>query len=131
VLLTQNFLMVRIASHEVPHHYGDSMSYLDVGHEDGPNKELPIIWLYDGSIRKEPVGRSVEHSGSIWGGHIKHKDIWGEAATMNQYHGRYEPWSGKLSVLIPERMRMRKLPKVLVQALHQSFPDVTEIYEHR
>jgi hypothetical protein len=115
MLLTQDFSLV--ASVEEPF-YGLS-SYLGIGHKIIPGKEPPILWVYDGGISKQPMESREDDHGEIWGERVE-----------DLYRGRYEPWSGRLSVTGPaDAMSLRELPESLVEALHRSFPKITKIVE--
>jgi len=126
MLLTEDFSLVsrRCAVEPFRRRRDD---YMSVGHtmkfgEEGEVEEAPILWMYDGVLHKQAINLDPVKE--------NHAKIWGMETLVSHYYGRYEPWTGKLTVATPERMKFREMPDVLLQKLHRSFPGITEIAEH-
>jgi hypothetical protein len=122
MLLTQDFSVVR--NRRANEDWKRFLTYHDVGHSLSTSGEGPILWVYDkGELQKAVYSRGE--------GITTHGEAWPEyGGELDHFHGRYEPWTGKLSVVKPERMRLRDLPEVLLEELYRGFPGITEIKEY-
>lgn len=106
--------------------------YLDIGHrgwrdEGGYIKRFKkpnMIWaLIDGYIYKAEESSEVSTHGEAWGG-ISDPD--------QNFSGRYEPDSGKLSITIPYSSKTlrarRQVPNSILKRLLREFPETSGVY---
>lgn len=91
-----------------------SDTYLDIGHDD---EIQSFVWAYvNGDIEAEPVGPKTTHD-HMWNGNLLQKT----------YSGRYEPDSGKVSVVTPIDKRHQSIPGVVMDALKFKFPNLKRV----
>lgn len=99
----------------------DQVTYLDIGHSFGEEKEPNYLWaIIDGSlqvVQENPYnpGHDAEFS------HID---------PYRQYSGRYDTDKGFLSILKPhnDMAKFRDIPGVILNMLKNRFPNVKEIH---
>jgi hypothetical protein len=56
-----------------------------------------------------------------------HGMIWGHDFTDKTYKGRYEPDTGRLSIVRPHEKRFRPIPSVVMRELESVFPNISDI----
>lgn len=102
------------------------LHYYSIGHFTKEGKESPVLWYWDGRLHT----KNVNFEGQLKGRVPTHGYAWPNKPNWGQiFYGRYEPWSGKLSVTKPERLAHRDLPDRLLQDLHRHFEKITHIEE--
>ena len=95
--------------------------YFSIGHgdydEESESEPDYIIWTYlGGRIVKGPLNTGT------------HGSLWGHGVTDNVYKGRYEPTTGRLSIVKPWD-RQKEPVDMVVRALNRTFDHITEIVE--
>ena len=87
--------------------------YFSVGHGGYDEDESYIVWaLINGEIETTDSGT--------------HGTAWGHNITDRTWKGRYEPDTGKLSIVSPNH---HKAPQHLMDLLHSEFKYITQVYE--
>jgi hypothetical protein len=105
--------------------------YFGVGHGDYSEEHgyspAFIVWaMINGKLEvSEPI--DPEEEGDDFGGGETHGSLWGHNVTDRDYKGRYEPETGRLMIVKPERFRYREIPNVITQKLESKFKNITEI----
>ncbi len=101
--------------------------YFSIGHGDyneehgfEPNY---IVWAYiNGKIEVGPEG-TIDQSGGT------HGRLWGHDVTNRTYKGRYEPQTGRLSIVKPEgTAQYRDVPVRLMSDLRHKFENISEVF---
>jgi hypothetical protein len=102
--------------------------YFEVGHGDfseehgfGPSF---VVWALIGGTLK--VSHLIE-PGDDFGGGETHGSLWGHEVTDRDYKGRYEPETGRLTIVKPERQRHREIPDMLWAKLRSKFKKIDEV----
>lgn len=96
-------------------------TYFGIGHGDAD--EAYCVWAQiGGRIRKSPLIQPGDDTAT-------HGALWGHEITDRDFKGRYEPSTGKLSIVRPRHAEFRDLPSELLRKLYQKFTHVTRIYE--
>jgi hypothetical protein len=100
--------------------------YFGVGHGDYSEEHgfepQYVVWaLIGGTLR---VSKPIDPEG---GRDVTHGSLWGHEVTDRDYKGRYEPETGRLTVVKPERMRMREIPDMLWTRLRSKFKNIDEV----
>ena|SRR3990167_8971902 len=106
--------------------------YFDIGHGDFSEEHgfEPdyIVWAWlDGQVKTSNVGK-IDREGREEGGGT-HGWLWGHEKCDRTYKGRYEPQTGRLSIVKPCRGEFRPIPEFLIIELHSAFPNITKVYE--
>ena len=104
--------------------------YFGIGHGDfveefGYNPDFLIWIMIDGHIEKSKVFKVNQESGEAKGAQT-HGSLWGNARDDN-YKGRYEPQTGRLTLVKPENVRFREVPKEIINRVKNSFPKAKQI----
>jgi len=104
--------------------------YFGIGHGDfveefGYNPDFLIWIMIDGHIEKSKVFKVNQESGEAKGAQT-HGTLWGNARDDN-YRGRYEPQTGRLTLVKPENARFREVPKEIINRVENSFPKAKQI----
>jgi hypothetical protein len=107
----------------------DSHPYFGVGHGDF-NEEFGysptfVVWAIVGGRLK--VSELNDPEQEDFGGGETHGALWGHDVTDMDYKGRYEPETGSLTIVKPERFRHREVPGVIMQKLESKFKKISEI----
>jgi hypothetical protein len=98
--------------------------YLSVGHGDfseehGYDPRFVVWAIINGRLQASEVTEP--------GIGITHGSIWGHDVTDRDYKGRYEPQTGRLTIVKPQRLRFREIPDVIMRQLESKFKNITEI----
>ena len=94
----------------------DAELYFSIGHGGDDDDDDYIVWAYiNGKIQTATSGT--------------HGSNWGHSVTDRDFKGRYEPTTGRLSIVKPERLRYYGIPSTLMQSLHQKFKYITDVHE--
>lgn len=105
--------------------------YFSVGHGDFSEEHgyMPsfIVWAIVGGQLKVSEPIDPEEEGDAFGGGLTHGSLWSHDVTDRDYKGRYEPQTGRLTIVKPERLRYREIPNVIMQKLESKFKNITEI----
>jgi hypothetical protein len=102
--------------------------YFSVGHGDFSEEHgyMPafVVWaIINGRLQVSEVTDPEEDESG--GG--THGSLWGHDVTDRNYKGRYEPQTGRLTIVKPERLRFRDVPDVIMRQLESEFKNITEI----
>jgi len=102
----------------------DKPYYTEVGHEDytGSYKEPNLMWLFvDGYVATEE--ESADKPTHLDAFHLLYPQF------DRLYSGRYEPSTGKLSLVKPQVgvAAHRDVPMALINKLYEKFSNITEI----
>jgi hypothetical protein len=103
--------------------------YFGVGHgdytEEHGHSPVFIVWaIIEGRLRtSKPIDPDVEN----FGGGPTHGSLWGHDVVDRGFKGRYEPETGRLLIVRPERLQHRDIPDVIMQQLESKFKNITEI----
>ena len=100
--------------------------YFSIGHGDPDEKTglSPdfVIWAFlNGKIEKSKKLRSGDPG--------SHGTLWGHDVTNRVYKGRYEPQTGRLTIVKPPHAEYRDVPASVIDKLYRAFPKIEEIYE--
>jgi hypothetical protein len=102
--------------------------YFSIGHGDysdelGADPDY-IVWaLINGKIE---TSKKIKSGGKI---DATHGTIWGHQVTDNTFKGRYEPQTGRLSIVKPERLRIYGVHSTVMDLLRRKFKYITKVYE--
>ncbi len=106
-----------------------AVQYFSVGHgdfdEEAGFEPKYIVWAYIGGrieVGAESSGDGIEDGGT-------HGALWGHDITNRTYKGRYEPETGKLSIVKPAGKEHYHIPDVVMQALYNKFANITKVIE--
>lgn len=102
-----------------------------IGH--GENDVPFVLWIYrNGTFESTPViyideeGNNVNQNGQLVD--ASHGSIWGEKEVIS-YQGRYEPKTGRLSIVKPYNKEYFPVPQHLIDMLHEKFSFISKIYD--
>lgn len=101
--------------------HNKAVHYFSIGHgefdEEVGFEPKYIVWtcIY-GNIETDPDGGT-------------HGSIWGHGVLNKTYKGRYEPETGRLSIVKPEGKEYYPIPSVVMQGLREKFPYITKVIE--
>ena len=105
--------------------------YFSVGHGDYSEEHgyMPafVVWAMIGGRLEVSEPIDPEEEGENFEGGETHGSLWGHNVTDRDYKGRYEPESGRLTVVKPERFRQREIPDIIMKKLESKFKNITEI----
>jgi len=128
-------------------------TYFNIGHGDYVEnlgfEPLFLVWMFyggqiltSGIMMPEGYDETEEHNEVIYD-HTKknyemlkdkfpgptgtHGVIWGHGIADSSYKGRYEPETGRLSIVKPERNRYRDVPSSVMNALYRRFDKITDV----
>jgi hypothetical protein len=105
--------------------------YFGVGHGDfseehGHSPKFVVWAIINGELQvSEPT--DPEEEGEDFGGGETHGTLWGHDVTNRGFKGRYEPETGRLTIVKPERLRHREVPDAIMQQLESKFKNITEV----
>jgi hypothetical protein len=120
----------------VSHPDEEALHYFGIGHGDF-NEELGSapsyqVWAYlGGKIQTGPIARGdvleldEEDDNFPYAG--THGSLWGDV-TKYTYRGRYEPDTGRLSIVKPENREQEDVPSRVMLALRNSFNHISEVH---
>jgi hypothetical protein len=102
--------------------------YFEVGHGDfseehGYSPKFVVWAIIGGRIKVSKIIDPEEGSG----GGETHGSLWSHEVTDRDYKGRYEPQTGRLTIVKPPRLRYREVPSVIMRQLESRFENITEI----
>jgi len=108
--------------------------YFSIGHGDFDEEsgDAPnyIVWaLINGSIRTGPLSGGEGNYDDIDNplSSSTHGTLWGHDVTDRAYKGRYEPDTGRLSIVKPSNRTMYDIPQSLYDLLNEKFGFVGRI----
>jgi hypothetical protein len=112
--------------------YERATQYFGIGHgdfnEDVGYEPKFTIWIFDGErIQWEDVSNFNEETGQFEDDST-HAILWGKYNVDNLYKGRYEPQTGELSIVRPNRNRFRPVPEVVIKSLKNTFDNIQNIH---
>jgi hypothetical protein len=106
-----------------------AVKYFNVGHGDfveefgyAPNFQVWI--LLNGKILKSKIFKADPEKGDAI--EQTHGSLWGTAQDYS-YKGRYEPQTGRLTIVKPEMNRFREIPNEVLAKIREAFPKVTKM----
>lgn len=126
--------------------------YFGIGHGDYSEETgiepLYVVWAWIGgevdvSGVQVPEGMEEEDINERWpegvpdfgfgideSGGNTHGSLWGHHVTSETYKGRYEPETGRLTVVKPSRAvaQYRDVPETIMAELHRTFGNVSKVY---
>ena len=123
----------KIAQLNEDNEHDKAVHYFSIGHGDFDEEvgfePKYIVWTYiGGTIETGPVGYGEGSDENLPGGGT-HGTLWGHGVANRTYKGRYEPETGRLSVVKPAEREFFPIPGVVMQALYDKFPDITKVIE--
>ena len=116
--------------------------YTNYKEDDGGEGEHPYFSVGNGDYSEEHGHKLAYVMWAIIGGQLEvaqpidpeeegiftsHNWMWGRAITDRDYKGRYEPQTGRLTIVKPEQSRYRDIPDIIMQKLESKFKNITEI----
>lgn len=115
----------------------DAEHYFSIGHGDYDEEvgfePKYIVWAYiGGSIEIGPEGYGdgvIQESDEDLPDGGTHGSLWGHNITNKTYKGRYEPETGRLSIVKPSGKEYYSVPSIVMQALHNRFRNITKVME--
>ena len=107
--------------------------YFSIGHgdydEETGTEPTYIVWAYvDGHIEAGPLSHGealIREDDSLMGS--THGTLWGHDVTDRTYKGRYEPETGRLTIVKPKHREMYQIPQFLMDALHEKFDFIKSV----
>ena len=107
----------------------ENINYIDIGHdfynqglqrEKSEIKKYPnYLWYYDGNeilSKEEGVGAK------------RHTTTWKDVNFDYFYAGRYESFTGKITIYKPSNSKNRNIPNIILRKLQDKFPDAVYLY---
>lgn len=96
-------------------------TYFELGH--GDDDEPYLVWAQVGGkiLKSKPIAPTDKSQ--------SHGSLWGHDITNRDFKGRFEPKTGRLSIVKPRQMAFRDLPSDLLRKLYRTFPNITDIRE--
>lgn len=112
----------------------DAEAYFSIGHGDYSDEHgfEPdyVVWAFlNGTIKVSKVIKIDPEDGAEIGPGGTHGNLWGHHLTDRTYKGRYEPQTGRLSIVSPTGKMKGDIPDSLIRKLHQKFKNITQVYE--
>lgn len=114
----------------------DELEYFSIGHGDYDEEvgfePKYIVWAYlYGRIKHGPesYGEGVIQESDEELPSSTHGTLWGHGVTDKTYKGRYEPETGRLSIVKPSGTEQEPVPGRVMRALYQTFSRITEVFE--
>lgn len=113
----------------------DASQYFSIGHGDFDEEvgfePKYVVWAYlDGRIEHGPEGYGdgvIQESEEDLPGGGTHGALWGHEVTTRTYKGRYEPETGRLSIVKPKEREFYDVPDIVMRALYDKFPNITKV----
>lgn len=124
--------------------------YFSIGHGDYSEEvgfePLYVVWAWiGGKVRTSgvmvPEGMEDEDVEERWPDGVPdfgfgpddvgtHGSLWGHDVTDETYKGRYEPETGRLTVVKPDRVMAQKrdVPEIIMGSLHRTFGNIGKTY---
>ena len=104
-----------------------AMTYYSIGHgelnEESGQEPKYLAWVYlDGIVQTTNIGDPQLETYCD-----THGMKWGHDKCNQTYKGRYEPETGRLSIIIPEKHKFRDVPNVIMADLYRKFPNITKV----
>ena len=103
----------------------DAEAYFGIGHGDYSDEHgyepNYVVWAYlDSGVE---VGPEVKVDPETGEGETSstHGTQWGHHLTDKTYKGRYEPQTGRLSIVKPHRYRNQNIPSTVMRDLYKKF----------
>ena len=128
----------------------EAEEYFSVGHGDYSEEvgfePLYLVWAWiGGKVRTSGVmvseGMEDEDVEERWPDGVPdfgfglddvetHGSLWGHDVTDETYKGRYEPETGRLTVVKPSRVmaQQRDVPELIMGNLHRTFGNISKTY---
>lgn len=105
--------------------------YFSIGHGDFNEEHgyMPafVVWAIISGQLKVSKLIDPEKEGDNFGGGQTHGSLWGHDVTDRDFKGRYEPETGRLSIVKSFRFQHREIPDIIMQKLESKFKNITEI----
>lgn len=107
--------------------------YFSIGHGDfsdehGFNPKY-IVWAFiNNDVRVGPTVKINQDTGDPIDDYT-HGTKWGHGVTDQVYKGRYEPQTGRLSIVKPASSAMRPVPSFVMERLRKKFRKITQVFE--
>jgi hypothetical protein len=127
--------LIKICQSNEESDFSEAEHYFSIGHGDF-NEQVGfapdyIVWAYiNGDIQTGQLGTGDQFGNemdSVSGG--THGSLWGHEITSKTYKGRYEPDTGRLSIVKPAGHQYRAIPSVVMDALYNKFDNIVEVIE--
>lgn len=117
--------------------YDKAVQYFSIGHGDYDEEvgfePKYIVWTYiEGRIEVGPEGYGdgvIQESDEDLPDGGTHGSLWGHEIADRTYKGRYEPETGRLSIVKPVGKEHNHVPSVIMQALYNEFTNITKVVE--
>jgi hypothetical protein len=100
-----------------------SLDYMDIGH-DYENLDTNILWVFQNGIVKTMKQKGI--NGDKY--HVDHMYAFPGIDQDIMYSGRFDPITGRLSIMKPLRARFYDIPSKLISRLYEKFPGIKEIH---
>jgi hypothetical protein len=105
--------------------YETAERYFSLGHGGDCDEEPFIVWVIINGIVKASRKLKSTAGGCSNG---THGSLWGHDVTDRNFKGRYEPNTGRLSIVVPAAIRDRDIPKLVQFTVYQ---DVLPLLEKK
>lgn len=117
--------------------------YFSIGHGDFSDEfgEEPVfyVWAYLGGVDSygpyvprdrleyDSEAQQKVEDGEWYEDDGTHGMIWGHETTDKTYKGRYEPETGRISIVVPDRMKFRDIPTKVMNDLMTHFDNIKDV----
>jgi len=119
--------LCQTTSDDTSHATSRAEEYFGIGHgdfsEESGFEPAYIVWAYiNGQIEVGPLSHgegAIEEDDSL--SSSTHGTLWGHHITDKTYKGRFEPETGRLSIVKPAGREMFQVPQSVLDALNAKF----------
>ncbi len=98
------------------------LDYMEIGH-DFENFDTNILWVFQGGVIRTIKQNEIKDER-----HIDHISAFPGIDQDRMYSGRFEPSTGRLSIIKPNQARFYDIPNKLIRCLYEKFPNIKEIH---
>lgn len=103
-------------------------TYFSIGHgdfnEESGYEPKYLSWVYlNGQVR---ISKTSDPNGTD-DCLTTHGILWGHDVCNESFKGRYEPQTGQISIVIPDRLKFRDVPNGVMADLYRKFPNISKV----